>query len=181
MATALVILADGCEEIEVTTIIDVLRRGAVEVTTATIANEQVIGAHKMKLLAETHLNAVASNSFDMVILPGGQPGTDNLLASSEVNTLVTDMSERGAYVAAICAAPLVLSKAGLLKSKRATCYPFYQKDLNCHELVKDEKVVTDGNITTSQGPGTAMHFALRLVEILSGEEKARQVADDLLF
>ncbi len=181
MKTALILLATGFEETEAVTIIDVLRRGKVEITSASLGEPLVKGAHAITVMADTVLDDVKDRSFDAVILPGGMGGTDNLLASADVRALLQRHAEEGRIVSAICAAPLVLEKAGLLTGKKATIYPGLDSKLASAAQVSSATVVADGKIITSKGPGTAMDFALHLVERLAGKMMADQVAEGLLY
>ncbi|MBU0681809.1 MAG: DJ-1/PfpI family protein [Proteobacteria bacterium] len=181
MKTALILLASGFEETEAVTIIDVLRRGKVAVTSASLGDQLVKGAHGIQVMADTALSEVAERLFDVVILPGGMGGTENLLASEAVGMLLKRHAEQGRIVSAICAAPLVLEKAGLLVGKTATIYPGLDDKLCSAAQVSGASVVEDAKIITSRGPGTAMEFALLLVARLEGKAKADQVAAGLLY
>lgn len=177
MASALVILADGFEEIEAVTIIDVLRRGGVTVTTASVAGAHVCGSHDIVLASDVLLDDVSVDDFDALVLPGG-PAAKTLREEPRVLRAVQRAAASGKWVAAVCAAPTVLEAAGVLAGKRATVYP--GNSLPSAQLV-DERVVEDGKIVTSRGPGTTMAFALKLVERLSGAEVAQQAGERLLF
>lgn len=169
MARVLVPLADGCEEIEVVTIADILRRGGVEVMLASLAGRLVYGNHGIGLAADATLDEVAQQSFDMLVLPGGQPGASHLGADTRVQRLLREYAAAGGYVAAICAAPGVLAAAGLLRGRRATSFPGAITDVSeIHYL--ESAVVRDGKIVTSRGPGTAIEFALTLLALLMGED-----------
>jgi 4-methyl-5(b-hydroxyethyl)-thiazole monophosphate biosynthesis len=174
MPKVLVPLAQGCEEIEAVTVIDILRRAGITVVSAGLDSQPVRASRGVMLVPDATLDAVLNDSFDMVVLPGGQPGTNNLKADARVATLLQRMVQQGKYVAAICAAPSVLASAGLLDGRRATSFPgaldgFAKVDLQV------AAVVEDGKLLTSRGPGTAMDFALALVERLAGEAKRREV------
>ena len=181
MKTALILLATGFEETEAVTIIDVLRRARVEIVSACLDDLLVEGAHGIKILADVPLVDIKERFFDAVILPGGMGGTNNLLASEGVRDLLRNHAENGGIVSAICAAPLVLEKAGLLAGKRATIYPGLEDKLVSAGQVTGDAVVSDGQLVTSKGPGTAMEFALQLVEKLVGKMVAEQVAGGLLY
>jgi 4-methyl-5(b-hydroxyethyl)-thiazole monophosphate biosynthesis len=174
---ALVPLAEGFEEIEAVTIIDVLRRGGVTVTTAALTRSPVRGSHGIALECDAELDAVAARDFDAVVLPGGMPGAKNLKEDARVRDLLRRTAERKKVVAAICAGPIALEAAGLLEGKRATSYPGH--DLPSAKRV-DEPVVTDGNVVTSRGPGTALEFALALVARLAGADTAARLRSALL-
>jgi protein deglycase len=177
MKKVLVILADGFEEIEAVTIIDVLRRAGLVVTSAALADPSVRGAHDMSLLADRRLDDVVNESFDAILLPGGMPGSRNLRDDSRVIARLKQQEKQGLYLGAICAAPIALEAAGVLKGKRATSYPGY--DLPSARYCED-RVVTDGKTTTSRGPGTALEFALEWVKILAGADKAQQLRDGMV-
>ena len=166
-------LADGFEEIEALACVDILRRAGIEIKTAGVTGKTVAGAHGINVEADILVSECAETA-EMLILPGGSVGTDNLAASPEVAALVTDAANRNAYVAAICAAPTVLGKLGLLEGRRAVCYPGLEGKLT-GALSSSERVCIDGNFITSRGPGTTAEFALTLLEIL----KDRQTADAL--
>src|SRR3989338_5801356 len=174
MPKVLVPLAQGCEEIEAVTVIDILRRAGITVVGAGLDNQPVRASRGVVLVPDTTLDAVLNDDFDMIVLPGGQPGTDHLKADARVIKLVRQMAQQGKYVAAICAAPSVLASAGLLDGKRATSYPTCLDDFPNID-VQTSAVVEDGNLITSRGPGTAMDFALTLVERLVGKAKRREV------
>ena len=175
MATVLVPLAQGCEELEAVTIIDILRRAEITVVTAGLDDKPVTASRGVVLVADTTLDDALKQSFDMIILPGGLTGTDNLDRDPRIHKILQDMQQQGKYTAAICAAPKVLANAGLLENKSATSYP------GILENVSDASVVKDGLIITSKGPATAMEFALELIEILVGKEKRLEVAKGLLY
>ena len=182
MKTALILLATGFEETEAVTIIDVLRRGSIEITSASLAETLLVkGAHAIEVMADASFSDIKNKSFDAVILPGGMGGTENLLASDDVQDLLQKHADQDKVVSAICAAPLVLEKAGLLAGKKATIYSGMEDKLHSVSQVRAEKVVEDGQVMTSKGPGTAMEFALALVEKLAGKIMADQVAGGLLY
>jgi 4-methyl-5(b-hydroxyethyl)-thiazole monophosphate biosynthesis len=176
MARVLVPLAQGCEELEAVTVIDLLRRAQFDVVTAGLAAGPVTGSRGTVLLPDTTLDQALHDDYDMVVLPGGQPGATNLENDARVIDLVRRMADRGRYTAAICAAPKVLASAGVLDGKRATAFP---GTLNAQSFprvgITADAVLTDGRIVTSRGPGTAMDFALELIELLAGRDKRAQV------
>lgn len=181
MSKVLVPLAQGCEELEAVTIIDLLVRAGVDVTSASLDDERVITASRgVQLIAQTTLDAVIEESFDLIALPGGLPGADYLMQDSRLIKMLQNTADRGGYVAAICAAPQVLVEAGLLENRQATSFPgvIDRKPADGMQYL-DEPVVEDGKIITSKGPGTAMDFALTLIERLEGGEKRRQVEQGL--
>jgi 4-methyl-5(b-hydroxyethyl)-thiazole monophosphate biosynthesis len=174
MAKVLVPLADGCEELEAVTIIDLLRRAGIEVVTAGLKPGIVTASRGVQLVPDVALDVALQDEYDMVALPGGMPGASNLKNDVRIIELLKKMASAGQYTAAICAAPMVLAEAGVLNGKRATCYPGFLDGLP-DVRVGDGAVVQDGRVLTSRGPGTAMDFALMLVEVLSGVEKRQQV------
>lgn len=170
MKSALVLFAAGSEELEAVTVVNILRRGGISVTLAGLAAGALRGSRGIVLMPDTTLEDALQHSYDMVVLPGGQPGTDNLKSDVRVLKLMQQMAHEGKYVAAICAAPSVLASAGLLDSKQATCFPG-ALDAFPQVMQQSSAVVEDGRLITSRGPGTAMDFALTLVERLAGNEK----------
>ena len=179
MPKVLVILAQGCEEIEAVTVIDILRRAGIEVVSAGLDDLPVLASRGVMLLPDTTLDLALHQSFDMVVLPGGQPGTSNLKADKRVSALLQQMARQGKHLAAICAAPSVLAAAGLLDGRKATCYPTCLDDFP-NVLLQTAAVVEDGKLITSRGPGTTMDFALVLVERLAGKAKRQEVEADLM-
>jgi protein deglycase len=172
----LVPLAEGFEELEAVTIIDVLRRAGLTVTVAALEASPVTGSHEIRVESDTTLDAVASSAFDALVLPGG-PGAKRLRDDRRVQTIVKRMAQDGRLVAALCAAPIALEAAGVLAGKRATAYP--GNDLPSAQQL-EERVVVDGNIVTSRGPGTALEFSLAVVEKLVGGAKANELANAML-
>ena len=179
MPRVCVLLASGFEEIEAITVIDVLRRAEVEVVTAAVGPSPVRGSHRVMVQADKSLAEAAKEDWDMVVLPGGLPGATNLRDDPGVQDLILRQAKAGRKLAAICAAPIVLGRAGLLKGRKATSYPGFQEQL-LGVLYQESAVVCDGNITTSRGPGTAMAFALQLVTDLKGKEAADNLRKGML-
>jgi len=175
MSRVLLPLAQGCEEIEAVTLIDILRRAGIEVITAGLAPGPVCASRGTVLLPDTTLDLVLSETFDMIVLPGGMPGSEHLKNDTRVISLLQRLAVAGKFVAAICAAPMALHAAGLLEGKRATSFPGVLDELPGSHHYLDEAVVVAGNIVTSRGPGTAMDFALTLVELLAGKRKRDEV------
>jgi len=175
---ALVLLADGFEEIEAVTIIDVLRRAEVKVTAAALGERTVRGVHDIVLEADARLDDLDTAAFDALILPGGTPGAKRLRDDPRVLQLVKAFARDEKTVAAICAAPIVLEAAGVLGGRRATSYPGF--DLPSARVQTSDRVVQDGQIVTSRGPGTALDFALTLAERARGTAVARALREDLL-
>lgn len=178
--TVLVPLAEGFEEIEAVTIIDVLRRAGLRVTVAGLRPGQVTGAHGIALGVDASLDEVDSGRVAMLVLPGGMPGTTNLMEDERVIGLVRELHAAGKPTAAICAAPMVLARAGVLGEARATSHPSVRDRLGKARVVAEERVVRSGSVVTSQGPGTALEFALALVEELQGPAQAKKLAEDML-
>jgi 4-methyl-5(b-hydroxyethyl)-thiazole monophosphate biosynthesis len=176
--TAIVILADGFEEIEAITSIDLLRRAGVRVVIAGLESRTVTGSHSVVVEAESILSP-SSVLPDALVLPGG-PGHRNLLNSATVIELVRNMANTGKLCAAICAAPLVFGKAGILAGRRATCFPGEEKGL-VEAIVEDALVVVDGNIITSKGAGTTVPFALQIIAYLVGQDSADTVARAIVY
>ena len=174
MKSVLIPLAQGCEEIEAVTVIDILRRAGIEVVSAGLDAQPVRASRGVMLQPDTTLDAALGRDYDMIVLPGGQPGTNNLRADARIVDLVRRMAQQGKYVAAICAAPSVLAAAGLLDGKRATSFPG-TLDAFPQVQLQHAAVVEDGRLITSRGPGTAMDFALLLVEQLLGRAKRMEV------
>ncbi len=181
MSRVLVPLAQGCEELEAVTIIDLLRRAGIEVVAAGLDGQPVRASRGTQLIPDTTLAEVIDQRFDMIVLPGGLPGADHLNADRRIHQLLKEIAGRGGYTAAICAAPKVLADAGLLKDRRATSFPgvLDAMGLEDTEVVADA-VVVDGKVVTSRGPGTAMDFALELIERLSGRSVRDKVEAGLV-
>jgi 4-methyl-5(b-hydroxyethyl)-thiazole monophosphate biosynthesis len=183
--TALVPLAEGSEEMEAITIIDVLRRAGVEVTVASASAHgqlQICASRRTRIVADVMLDDCAKNSYDLIAVPGGLPGSDHLAEHSVLDALLRDQAAQGKLYAAICAAPaLVLGSKGLLTDKTATGYPGTTQSLHAREVDAAARVVVDGNCITSQGPGTALDFALELVEQLCGVVKREEVGSAMVL
>lgn len=179
--TVLIPLAPGFEEIETITVVDVLRRAGARVTLAGTEDGSVPvkGSRGVLVVPDASLNAQQPDDFDLIVLPGGQPGTNNLLENETLINTLQAMEKKKKHIAAICAAPLVLQKAGLIQGQNITSHPSVQAQLE-EGHYSDERVVVDGNIITSRSPGTAMEFALKLVEILFGAEMVDKVNAGML-
>jgi len=176
----LVPLAPGFEEIEAVAIIDVLRRAGVDVRVAGLNRGPVTGSHGITLNTDGPLDEVDSASLAMIVLPGGQPGSSHLRQDARVLELVRELEGSGRGVAAICAAPIVLAAAGVLEGRQATSHPSVRDQLSGAHIVDESRVVRAGRVVTSQGPGTALEFALELVRELCGPERARTLAQAML-
>lgn len=175
------LLADGFEEVEAITPIDILRRGDVKVVTYSITNDLcVCGGHNIMTDADDCLSNANFEKIDGVILPGGLGGTENLWKNEEVQSLLEQMNEEGKLICAICAAPSILGKKGYLDGKKFTCYPGFEKYAESG-IYTGENVVCDGNIITSKGMGTAMDFALAILAHIKDEETAKKVAESVMY
>ena len=180
MSRVLVPLAAGFEDMEAITIVDLLRRARIEVVTAGLQSGPVRGSRGTEVIPDMDLDQALGEKFDMVVLPGGQPGATNLQKDHRIRAMLQDMTADNKLTAAICAAPAVLAAAGLLDGRRATSFPGAIDPEKFPEVkLTEEPVVRDGGIITSRGPGTAMDFALSLIEVLSGQETRDQVESAL--
>ncbi len=181
MTRVLVPLAPGFEDLEAVTIVDLLRRAGIEAVTAGLQAGLVTGARGMRMQPDALLDDVLEQDFAMIALPGGMPGAENLRNDARIQKLLKKMAGAGKYTAAICAAPIALAQAGLLDGKRATSYPgFIEKMAIPGAHCTTDAVVVDGKVVTSRGPGTAMDFALELVQLLAGREARDQVEAGLV-
>ncbi|HYQ71944.1 MAG TPA: DJ-1 family glyoxalase III [Gammaproteobacteria bacterium] len=170
MASVLVPLAQGCEELEAVTVVDLLRRAGINVVTAGLDTQAVRASRGVVLVPDVTLDEALQSDYDMIVLPGGLPGADHLADDARIIGLLQDMVTDGKYAAAICAAPRVLARAGLLEGRRATSYPGALDTAAIPGLdYREEAVVTDDKVVTSRGPGSAMDFALYLIELLEGK------------
>jgi protein deglycase len=174
-------LAEGFEEIEALTVVDVLRRAGVDTNIIAVSNtKEIKGAHNITLIADKAFDEIDNNTADMLVLPGGMPGTTNLEKHEGLKELIKEFYKDGKYIAAICAAPSILGKMGLLESSMATCYPGFEKHLT-GAILSEDLVIRHKNIITSKGPGTAMLFALELVEILVGREIVEELKESMII
>jgi len=179
MASVLLPLAKGFEELEAVALIDVMRRGGIEVVVAYLEQRLVLGANDITIQADISIEDIVFDDFDMMVLPGGVDGTYALAQNTKVLELLQKFKETK-IVGAICAAPLVLKKAGVLGGSY-TCYPGFKDEIDYNGYRDDLKVVEDDNVLTSQGPGTAVCFGLAIVERLVGKETAQQIKDGMLL
>lgn len=177
MGTAYVFFADGFEEIEAFTSVDVLRRAGLDVEMISVTPDEIVtGAHDVPVLCDK--NIVNCDFFDaeLIVLPGGMPGAATLEKCDDLRRLVLHFAQQNKPIAAICAAPMILGKLGLLKGKKATCYPDFEQYLDCAEYT-GAPVERDGNIITGSSPAAAMEFALAIVELLRGKEKVEELKE----
>lgn len=179
MARVLIPLAQGCEELEAVTVIDLLRRAEIEVVCAGLDERPVRASRGVVLVPDTDLDSVLDDDFDMMVLPGGLPGADHLDRDPRVHQMLKRLAGEGRYTAAICAAPKVLAGAGLLDGKSATSYPGCLENFDQVDVLSGP-VVADGKVITSRGPGTAMDFALQLIETLAGKAKRDEIEQGLV-
>jgi 4-methyl-5(b-hydroxyethyl)-thiazole monophosphate biosynthesis len=181
MASVLIPLAPGFEDLEAVTLSDLLRRAGIEVVVAGLQRGLIQGSRGIRIEPDAYLDDVLTRDFDLIALPGGLPGAEHLRDDARVQALLRKMAAAGRYTTAICAAPMALAQAGLLDGKQATAYPGVLDGLklaNTRSLA--DAVVVDGKVVTSQGPGTAMDFALTLIELLSGKAMRHQVESGLV-
>lgn len=177
----LVAVADDVEELEAIAIIDCLGRAGAEITVASVNKIQITTCRNVKITADCLIGDCLSKTYDLIALPGGMPGAEHLRDSKELAEMLKKQKDSGRLYAAICASPaVVFEHLGLLAGKKATCFPAMAEKLKNKEAA-DQRVVVDGNCITSQGPGTAVEFALKLVELLFGGEKARTIAKTMLI
>lgn len=167
-------LANGFEEVEALTPVDYLRRAGIPVTTVGVGGKNIVGAHGIGVTADICDTAATPEDIEMIVLPGGMPGTTNLDASDVVHLFIDKAVEVGAHLAAICAAPSVYGKLGLLTGKKAVCYPGFEEYLKGAEFT-DRGVVTDGNVTTARAAGSAADFAFELIRVLRGTAAAEKI------
>lgn len=178
MTRVLVPLAQGCEELEAVTIIDLLRRADIEVVSAGLESGPVTASRGVRLLPDMTLENALKLDYDMVALPGGLPGSDHLAADTRLTDLLRIMNESGRFVGAVCAAPKVLARTGILAGKRATAFPGVLQAEE-HPDITGDAVTRDGSVITSRSAGTVMDFALAIIEALLGREKRDTVEQSL--
>jgi 4-methyl-5(b-hydroxyethyl)-thiazole monophosphate biosynthesis len=183
MAKVLVPLAEGFEEIEAVNLIDIMRRGGIDVDIAYLgdefASDLVTGANGIIIQGQIDINFVISDDYDMIVLPGGHGGTNRLAQNSKVQSLLKEFKANDKYIGAICAAPYALHVAGVL-NHNYTCYPSVEKQIRSEGYTDKQKVVIDGQVMTSRGPGTAICFALEIIRKLVGEESYQAVKSGTL-
>ena len=181
MKKVLILFANGTEEVEALTPLDYLRRAGAQVTLVGVSGREQTGSHGIAVTTDISLDALDENiDFDMLVSPGGMPGTNFIEASKKAQALITRAEKENKFIGAICAAPKILGARGLLRGKTATCYPGFEKDL-AGATVENKKAVRDGNIITATGAGAANEFALCLISALCGEETARKIGSSVRF
>ena len=174
-------MADGCEEIEGLTVVDIVRRAKMEIVMISITGKrEVTSSHQVTFLTDALAAEVDYDTLDGIVLPGGMPGTLNLQADETVNKVIRQFAAEGKLVCAICAAPSVLGAAGILEGKCATCHPGFEEKLTGAK-VEEKEVVVDGNVITSRGMGTAIPFALEIVRYFADDETVEQVRKGLVY
>ncbi len=182
MKKTAIFLADGFEEIEALTPVDFMRRAGIEVVTVSISTKrEVTGSHNIIVKADRLFEEVNYDEMDMLILPGGGKGTENLEDCEKLADLLIDADKKEKYIAAICAAPRVLGKLGLLKGQKATCYPGNEEFLEGAEVVKGEKAVISTRFVTGKGMGASIEFAAAVTEQLLGKDKAEEILEKIQF
>lgn len=181
MSHVLVPLAQGCEELEAITITDLLVRAGITVTTCGLDDQPVKASRGITIIPDTSIDKVLNQSFDLIVLPGGLPGADHLRDNAQIQTLLKKQAADNKYIAAICAAPKALAQAGVLEGKKATSFPGVLAALDNPNIdISENAVEIDGNVITSRSAGTAMEFALSLIELLEGKIKREEVNQQLV-
>ena len=180
MPSALVILSPGFEEVEAITVIDLLRRAAIDLTVAGLGGTNIIGSHNISVTADTELTKVDHNEFDILILPGGQPGTNNMKANPIILQWLRERNSKAKWIAAICAAPIILHAAGIADNLKLTSYPTV-KDTFDKSIYSEDNVVVDKNIITSRGVGTAIDFSLAIISKLIDQSTADDIKTKIVF
>ncbi len=176
-----IFMANGCEEIEGLTVVDMARRAGIEIEMISITDDlKVTSSHSVTFLADTTKEKADYDSYDGIVLPGGMPGTTNLGADETVDRVIREFAEQGKMVAAICAAPSVLGLAGLLEGKKATCHPGFEEKLLGAEWA-EQPVVVDGNIITSRGMGTAIEFGTEIVRYFTDDATVEKIHGGLVY
>ncbi len=177
----IVFFADGFEEVEALTVVDYLRRSDIDVDMVSIADKTIRGAHDIRVSGDKIISELSDlESYDGLVIPGGIPGATNLRDDKRVIEIIQDFNSREKLLAAICAGPIVLQRAEVIKGKNVTSYPGFEEELT-GSLYKEDKVVRDGNIITARGPALAMDFAIEIVKYLKGEEKAGELKEGILY
>ena len=181
MSKVYIFFADGFEDIEGLTVVDLMRRAGIDIQTVSVKEtKEIRTSHGINILTDRTFGECDFSDADMLVIPGGMPGTKYLEEYKPLTDLLTDFYQKGGKIAAICAAPSVLGDLGILKGKKACCYPGFEEHLTGAQVVFDQ-LAQDGNVTTSRGMGTAIPFALSLVSQLVSEEKAQELAQSIIF
>lgn len=179
MANILITISNGFEEIEAISIIDICRRANIKVTIAGVEDLEIVGAHGIKIISDAKIENISSDDFDMIVLPGGLPNAFTLAENSKVQSLLKEFKNKNKKIGAICAAPYALHKAEVL-NENYTCYPSFEEKIKEDGYHANDAIVIDNNVITSQGPATAMIFALEIVNMFCGEEIYTDVKNGLL-
>ena len=174
-------LAEGFEEIEALTVVDLLRRAGIEVNTVSIGDLLVTGAHGISVKADMLIDDARYSQCQMIVLPGGMPGSKNLENCQLLQDMIDQFNQEEKYIAAICAAPMILGHKDLLKNRKAVIYSGMEKHLGKKAIVVPDKAVVDGHFITGKGPGCAIDFALKIISVLKGENKANSIKEELLY
>ena len=175
-----IFLAEGFEEIEALTQIDLLRRAGIEVTSVGIDSKSITGAHGIEVVCDEVIDDLSCSDAEMIILPGGMPGVNNLFACEKLLDIITESEKNGVYIAAICAAPLILGRLGFSKELEMICYPGFEDELKGATISKKTSVI-DGKIITAKAAGTAFDFAEKLITVLKGCENADKVMRSIYY
>lgn len=182
MTKVYTLLKNGFEEIEALTVVDYLRRADIDIKTVSTEDTlEVTGSHDIKVIADLMLSDLNSKEIDLIFVPGGMPAAEDLSNDSRVTELVGSLDKSGRIIASICAGPMVLEKSGVLEGKKATSYPGFGEKLVSLKNYLEDIVVVDENIITSRGPSTAVYLALKLIELLKGEEKMNEIKQGILL
>lgn len=181
MSKVLIFLAEGFEEIEAITVIDIMRRAEINISVVSITDDYMVdGAHGIRVETDDLIKNIKILDQEMMVLPGGMPGTKNLNSNTKLHKIIDKFNKEGKYLAAICAAPMIYGQLGLLEGREAVCYPGFENYLKGAK-VSTENVIQSGNIITSRGVGTSLEFALKLVEILKGSELKESLKKGILL
>lgn len=181
MSKVYIFLADGFEEIEGLTVVDLLRRAEIEISMVSITGSKIImGAHHIQVVADVLFEETDFSDAELLVLPGGMPGTIHLAAHQDLTTLLKKFNQAGKNLAAICAAPSVLGMNGILNGKVATCYPGFEDKL-LGATTTGNKVEVDANVITSKGMGTSIDFSLKIIELIKGVERSNQIANSIQY
>ena len=170
-------LAEGFEDIEAFSVVDILRRADISIDTVGVPGTVITSSSNVRVMVDRKIAEIRAEDYDGVVLPGGGKAVDVLYRTNSLNDIIKKLDDKGKLIAAICAAPSILAKIGILEDRKATIYPGMEREL---PRPRDDRVIVDKNIVTSQGPGTAIDFALKIVEVLKGESKATQIRKNLI-